>query len=175
MARLKIQLAPQLQRSLKDASLKLTGVKKRAFMAQVTIDYFNSSPRQAETYMGWSREAVAKGLKELETGIICQDNHQAKGRNKTEENKPQLEEDIRFLVDGKSQADPKFQTGFYYARTSARAVRQALIEEKGYQSEELPSRQTIGALLNRMGYRLKKHKKSNPSKRFQKLMPFLPT
>ena len=135
MARLKIQLEPKLQKTLKDASLKLTGVEKRAFMAQVSLDYFNSSPRLAETYMGWSREAVAKGLKELETGIVCQDNHQAKGRNKTEENKPQLEEDIRFLVDGKSQADPKFQTVFYYALPSARAVRQALIEEKGYKSK----------------------------------------
>ena len=159
MARLKIQLDPKLRDSLKDASLKLTGVKKRAFIAKATRDYFNSNPRMAETYMGWSREAVAKGLKELETGIICQDNNKAKGRNRTEKKNPQLEENIRNLVDGKSQADPKFQTVFCYARTSARAVKQALIEEKGYTIEELPSRQTIGALLNRMGYRLKKHKK----------------
>ena len=159
MARLKIQLDPKLKASLKDASRKLTGVKKRAFIAQVTIDYFHSSPRQAETYMGWSRKAVAKGIKELETQIVCLDNNQAKGRHKTEEKNPQLEEDIRFLVDSKSQADPKFQTVFYYARTTAQAVQQTLIEEKGYTSEELPSRQTIGAILNRMGYRLKKHKK----------------
>jgi hypothetical protein len=159
VARLKIQLDPKLRASLKDASVKLTGVKKRAFMAQVTVDYFNSSPRQAETYMKWSRKAVAKGLRELETGIVCLDNNQAKGRNKTELKNPHLEEDIRFLGDGKSQADPKFQTLFCYARTSARAVKQALIEEKGYQSEQLPSRQTIAAMLNRMGYRLKKTKK----------------
>ena len=82
MARLKIQLDPKLRASLKDASVKLTGVKKRAFMAQVTVDYFNSSPRQAETYMKWSRKAVARGLRELETGIVCLDNNQAKGRNK---------------------------------------------------------------------------------------------
>ncbi len=111
--------------------------------------------------MGWSRKAVATGLKELQTGIFCQDNHQAKGRKKTEEKNPQLEEDIYSLVDEKSQADPKFQTVFYYARISARAVRQSLIEEKGYQEEELPSRQTIGAILNRMGYRLKKPKKQS--------------
>jgi len=132
MARLKIQLDPKLQASLKDASLKLTGVKKRAFIAKATQDYFNSSPRQAETYMGWSRKAIAKGLKELQTGIVCQDNNKAKGRNKTEQKIPKLEEDIRSLVDNKSQADPKFQTIFCYARTSARAVKEALTEEKGY-------------------------------------------
>jgi hypothetical protein len=32
-----------------------------------------------------------------------------------------------------------------------------LVSEKGYDSAQLPSRQTIGAILNRMGYRLKKH------------------
>lgn len=161
MARSKIQIDSQFQASLKDASVKLTGVKKRAFMAKATQDYFNSSPRLAETYMGWSRKAVATGLKELQAGIFCQGNHSAKGRKKTEEKNPQLEEDVRSLVDEKSQADPKFQTVFYYARTSARAVRQSLIEEKGYQFEELPSRQTIGTMLNRMGYRLKKRKKQN--------------
>jgi hypothetical protein len=38
--RSKIQLDPKFQASLKDASLKLTGVKKRAFIAQATLDYF---------------------------------------------------------------------------------------------------------------------------------------
>lgn len=161
MPRSKIKLDTQLQATLKDASGKLTGIKKRAFIAKATIDYFYSSPRMAETYMGWSRNAVAKGLKELETGIICGDHNQPIGRNKTEVNNPQLEQDIRSLVDGKSQADPKFQTLFYYARTTAKAIKQALIEEKGYSPEELPSRQTVGAMLNRMGYRLKKHKKQN--------------
>ena len=159
MPRSKIELDLKLQFSLKDASRKLTGVKKRAFMARATLDYFNGSPRQAETYMGWSRSAVAKGLRELETGIVCQDNHQAKGRQKTEVRIPQLETDLRALVDSQSQADPKFQTTFCYARTSAQAVREALITEKGYSEEELPSRQTIGTILNRLNYRLKKHKK----------------
>ncbi|WP_144439454.1 hypothetical protein [Geminocystis sp. NIES-3709] len=55
-----------------------------------------------------------------------------KGRKKIEIKFPQLESDIRSLVDDKSQADPKFQTVLCYTRTSARAVKQALIEEKGY-------------------------------------------
>jgi hypothetical protein len=139
--------------------VKLTGSKKRAFMAKATQDYFKGNPRQAETYMGWSRTAIAKGLKELETGIVCQENHQRKGRKKVTEKLPQLEDDIRYRVEVKSQAEPKFQRMFYYARISAEAVRKALIEEKNYQEEELPSRQTMGTILKRMGYRLKKHKK----------------
>ncbi|GCA69097.1 hypothetical protein MiYa_00619 [Microcystis aeruginosa NIES-2519] len=106
------ELTEKIKSSLKDAAKKLTGFKKRAFMAQVTIDYFNSSPRRAETELGWSRQAIATGLKELETGIICVDNYRARGRKKTEELLPNLEEDIKSLVDIYWQEDPKIQSTF---------------------------------------------------------------
>jgi hypothetical protein len=102
------------------------------------------------------------GLHERRSQFLCIDNYQARGRHKSEALLPQLEADIRALVDVQSQADPKFQTTFLYARISARAVREALINEKGYEATQLPSRQTIGAVLNRLGYRLKKHKRQNP-------------
>ena len=148
--------------TLKKAAQKLTGHKKRAFMAEVTEDYFDGSPRKAETQLGWSRQAIATGLKERETGIFCVDNYQARGRKKTEEIRPQIEEDIKSLVESYSQEYPQFQSTFADAKVSARAVRETLINDWGYSSEELPGRQTIGEILNRMGYRLKKHKRSNP-------------
>ena len=43
-----------------------------------------------------------------------------------------LEEDIRSLVDPKSQAEPRFRTTFAVTGITAKAVRQALIDEKGY-------------------------------------------
>jgi hypothetical protein len=63
--------------TLKDAAKKLTGTKRRAFQAQVTIDYLNSSARKAEITFGWSRETVGLGLNEVRTGIICVDNFKA--------------------------------------------------------------------------------------------------
>jgi hypothetical protein len=155
-------LEERVKATLKDAAPKLTGPKKRAFMANVAADYFESSARKTETYLGWGRAAVQLGLHERRVGVICQDNYAARGDHTTEEKQPircQLEADIRQLVEGQSQADPQLRTTFYYARVSAQAVRDALIEEKGYADESLPTRQTIGAMLNRMGYRLKKHKK----------------
>ncbi len=65
-------------------------------------------------------------------------------------------------MDAKAQADPKFQSTFLYARISARALREALISEQGYAEAQRPTRQTIGEILNRMGYRLKQHKTPNP-------------
>jgi hypothetical protein len=152
-------LAEKIKSTFKDAAIKLTGAKKRAFMAQVTQDYFDASPRRAETELGWSRQAIMTGLKERETGITCVDNYQARGRKKTEQILPNLELDIKSLVEKHSQADPKFQSTFAYTKISARAVREGLIKSKGYAEEKLPCRQTISEILNRLGYRLKKRKK----------------
>jgi hypothetical protein len=148
--------------TLKDAARKLTGYRKRDFMAKVAEDYFAGSARKAETVLGWNRKSVQLGLHERRTDLICLDNYGARGRHKSETELPNLEADIRSMVDIQSQADPKFQSTFLYARISARAVRENLVSEKGYDSAQLPSRQTIGAILNRMGYRLKKHKKQSP-------------
>lgn len=152
-------LEERVKATLKDAAKKLTGAQKRAFMAQVAADYFNSSARKTETYLGWGRAAVQLGLHERRVGVVCLDNYQARGDKTTETKQPQLEADIRELVDGQSQADPQLRTTFYYAKVSAQALRDTLIEEKGYTDASLPSRQTIGTMLNRMGYRLKKRKK----------------
>ncbi len=152
-------LTEQIKLTFKDAVKKLTGAKKRAFMAQVAQDYFNKSPRKTERELGWSRRAIATGIKELETGITCIDNYQARGRKKTEVILPRLETDIKSLIENYSQADPKFRSKWKYTKISARAIREGLILEKGYKDEDLPCRQTIGDILNRMGYSLKKLKK----------------
>ena len=155
-------LSDPIQSTFKDAAKKLTGNRKRDFMAKVTEDYFEGSARRAETVLGWYRHSVQLGLHERRTGIVCVDNYQARGRHKSEEILPKVEADIRSLVDAQAQADPKFQSTFLYAQITARAVREALISEAGYQESELPTRQTIGEMLNRFGYRLKKPKKRNP-------------
>jgi len=131
-------------------------------MAKVTQDYFDGSARKAESVMGWNRRSVQLGLHERRTGLRCVDNYQARGRHRSEQVLPDLEADIRSLVDTQAQADPKLKSSFLYARISARAVPKALVSEAGYCESELPSRQTTGEMLNRLGYRLKKHKKRNP-------------
>lgn len=150
-----------IQSTFKEAAKKLTGNRKRDFMAKVAEDYFEGSARKAETVLGWNRHSVQLGLHERRSGIICVDNYRARGSHKSEVILPQLEADIRSLVDAQAQADPKFQSTFLYARISARAVREALICEKEYDEAQLPTRQTIGDILNRLGYRLKKHKRLN--------------
>ena len=46
-------------------------------------------------------------------------------------------------------------------------MRQALIEQKGWRAEDLPCENTIGNILNRLGYRLRRVQKAKPVKRVQ--------
>lgn len=88
-----------------------------------------------------------------------------RGNRKTEAKWPQLEADLRALVDPVSQADPKFQTPSAYTWITAKAVRQALIEEKSYADAELPCENTSGNLLNRLDSRLKRSQKTKARKK----------
>lgn len=151
--------------TIKDAAGKLTGAKRRAFQAQVTLDYLEGSARRAERLFGWGRHTVELGLQELRTGIVCLGNFSSRGNQKTEQKRPELERDIRTLAEPQSQQDPKFQSPFLYTRMTAAAMRTALIEQKGWTDEELPHVNTMGEILNRLGFKLRRVQKAKPLKK----------
>ena len=136
------ELTNSVVATIKDAAEKLTGHRKRASQAKVTWDYLGGSARRAETVFGWGREAVQRGLREFrglrQVPIIVPhpERPDARGRRKTEERLSRLEEDIRSLVEPRSQVDPKFQSAFAFTRMTAAAVRKALIDQKGCRPEQ---------------------------------------
>lgn len=160
-------LAKEVIASFKDAARKLTGPKRRAFEAQVTLDYLDGNLWKAETVFGWSHHTVALGLNELRTGITCMDHFSGRGNRKTEAKFPELEADIRALAEPESQADPKFQSPFPDTRMTAKAVRKALIDQKGWTDKGLPHVNTIGEILNRLGYKLRRVQKTKPLKKIE--------
>jgi Rhodopirellula transposase DDE domain len=160
-----IPLSKQYIATLKDAAKKLTGEKRRAFEGQVTLDYFNSKPYLAEQTLGWDRKTIELGINELRTGIVCVENFKARGNKKTEVKNPQLEVDIIALAEPQSQTDPKFQTLFKYTRITAKGMRIALITEKDWTDKDLPCEKTIGTILNRLGYCLRRVQKAKPLKK----------
>ncbi len=107
------------------------------------------------------------GLNELRTGIICIDNYSARGNKKTEEKNQRLEVEICFLAEPNSQIDPKFQTSFQFTRITAAAMRKALIEERHWKDADLPCEKSIGNILNRLGYRLRRVQKAKPIKKIE--------
>jgi hypothetical protein len=167
-------LTDDLISSLQSAARKLTGFERRAFQAEMALKYCGGSARRAETVFGWGREAVNTGLNEHRTGIRCLENFKARGRHKTEERHPEVAQEIKRLVEPKAQADPKFQTPFAYTRITARAVRQELLKSPELQ-DHIPTRQTVGEILNRLGYRLRPVLKTRPEKKFPRPTPSSPT
>jgi hypothetical protein len=149
---------------LKDAALKHHGAERRRFMAR-TVRAFGLSQRQAEERLGWARATVRKALQEADAGIRCVDNFSARGRKPAEFHLPHLLTDIAEVVKEHLQTDPTFQTTGLYCRLSAPQVRSQLLQRKGYTAEQLPSVQTIGEKLNRLGFRLRSVTKSRPQKK----------
>lgn len=74
---------------------------------------------------------------------------------------PNLLSDIQAIADQHSQTDPSFKSNRLYLRLSAASVRSQLIEQKGYNDEDLPSEEVIRQRLNELGYTLKAVKKAN--------------
>jgi hypothetical protein len=157
------ELGDDMRRTILLAATLLTGHKRRRFQAETASTYCGGSARLAETTFGWGRDAVETGLNERRSGIRCLDAYELRGRKTTEEQCPALEGHIRRLVDPHAQADPKFQTSFAYTRVTAKAVRAALLAVPELVGK-VPSRQTVGDILNRLGYRLRRVQKARPKK-----------
>ena len=56
-----------------------------------------------------------------------------------------------------------------YTRITGKALRKALIDEKGYNDKDLPCENTLINMLNRMGYNLKRVLKSKPVKKIKEV------
>jgi hypothetical protein len=169
------ELSPTVKALLCDAARKLTAHRRRAFMANATVELLGGSARRAQSCFGWNRRTVELGLHERASGILCVDNFQARGNHRSETKRPDLERDIRALADPHSQADPQFKSSLAYTRLSAASVRRALIEEKGWSEEELPAERTMNTILNRLGYRLRSIAKTRPEKKQSTPRPSSPT
>jgi hypothetical protein len=158
-------LTPSQIADLRLAASKMTGAKRRAFEAEMTLKYCEGNPLQAEITLGWSRRTVALGLAERRTGIMCLGAQSAfSGRKRWEDTHPQAAEALCHLAETHAQQDPTFRTMLAYTRLTANAALQAL-RAQGYGEEQLPSPSTMAEVLNRLGFRLRKVVKAKPQKK----------
>jgi hypothetical protein len=159
--------SPSQIADLRLAASNMTGPTRRVFEAEMTLKYCDGNPLRAEAVFGWGRQTVVLGLAERRTGIICLGAQSAfSGRKRWEERHPQVAEALRQLADAHAQQDPTFRTSLTYTRLTAKAALEAL-RAQGYREELLPSPSTMAAVLNRMGFRLRKVVKAKPQKKIK--------
>jgi hypothetical protein len=152
----------------------LKGSARRVFMARTVRELGPGGQRRAERELGWDRETIRKGSRELASGFAIVDAFALRGRKRAEAHLPGLLEDIAAVAAGQSQADPAFRTTRLYTRLTAAEVRRQLIAQRGYSDAELPAAQTIGAKLNALGYHPQTVAKSQPQKRSPRPTPSSP-
>lgn len=153
-------LTAALTETIQSAARRLTSWRRREFQAEMALKYCEGNARRAERLFGWGRNAVHTGLNEFRTGIRCRENFSARGRQKSEVKNPALVAQTHALVEPESQADPKFQTPLAFTRLPAKAVQQQLATG----GSPAPAQRTVRDLLNRLGYRLRRVRKSKPQK-----------
>ena len=160
-------LSPSQIADLRLAASQLTGPKRRAFEAEMTVKYCGGTPLMADAIFGWGRQTVALGLAERRTGIMCLGAQAAfSGRKRWEERHPQAAQALRQLAEAHAQQDPTFRTSLTYTRLTAQAALKVL-NEQGYSEEQLPSPSTMAEVLNRLGFRLRKVVKAKPQKKIK--------
>lgn len=161
-----LELTESLKVLLKETAAQLQGHERRRFMAQTVKELGRGGQRLAERELGWHRDLIRKGKREVESGVVCIDGFKQRGRKTVESLLPNLLSDIQSIVDSQSQTDPKFVTNRLYTRLSAAEVRRQLVSQKGYSNEALPSIETIRTRLNQLGYYPSKVGKTKPQKKF---------
>lgn len=150
---------------LRLAASKMTGATRRAFQAEMALKYCGGNPLLAETIFGWGRHTVEVGLAERRTGILCLGAQSAfSGRKPWEDTQPEAAEALWRLAEAHAQQDPTFRTTLAYTRLTAQAALEAL-RAQDYSADQLPSPSTMAAVLNRLGFRLRKVVKAKPQKK----------
>lgn len=147
-------LDEQHRENLKRSASKLKGHERRAFQASVTLKYCRGSPAQAEKVFGWGRQAVALGLNELRTNLVCYSARAAFSGNKLwEEKHPEAADALWAIARSYAQLDPTVSARrAKYRRITAVEAIEAL-REQGFAVATLPSITTMTAVLNRKGLR----------------------
>jgi hypothetical protein len=158
-------LRPSQIADLRLAASNMTGPTRRAFQAEMALKYCGGAPLLAETIFGWGRHTVAVGLAERRTGIVCLGAQAAfSGRKRWEDTQPEAAAALSRLAEAHAQQDPTFRTSLAYTRLTAQAALAAL-RTQGYGTDQLPSPSTMAAVLNRIGFRLRKVVKAKPQKK----------
>ncbi|SPF52480.1 conserved hypothetical protein [Candidatus Desulfosporosinus infrequens] len=151
----------------KETLNKLKGSDRRVALASVSVVIGRGGQTIVANEFNVSRDTIRKGAHELKSGIKIVDAFNARGRKPFEAKHSNLIRDVKDIVDSQSQTDPNFKTTRLFTRITVNVVRKQLIKHKGYDDKDLPTNQTLNNKINKMGYQLKKVRKSKPLKKIE--------
>lgn len=111
-----------------------------------------------------SRKFVKKCYITVRDNLEIKTNKDRCGRKKITIIYPELKDDIKKIIEGRLYTDPHFQTEQLFCSLTINQVMEELLKTVKYKRNFI-SRSSLGTLLNKMGYNLKKIKRNKPLKR----------
>ena len=147
---------------LRLASSKMTGATRRAFQAEMTLQYCAGHARLAEAVCGWGRHPMALGLAERRTGVMGLGARSAcRGGKRWEDLQPQAAQALRQRAEAHAPHDPTLRTRLASTRLTAAAALDAL-RGQGSPAAPLPAPSPRATGLHRLGFRLRTVVKAKP-------------
>jgi len=129
--------------------------QSRIFLASCANEYGYGGIKKVCEISGYSKTTIIKGKKEIARGEYKKETRVRKkggGRKKTKEKYPNIEEEIRKLIDGSTYGDP--ERVLSYTTESMRKL------EKELEKQEIKvSHVRIGEILEAMGYSKQQNQK----------------
>lgn len=160
-------VSPELAEMISRLIALIPWPSRRQAMGDVALTILDGKPRVAEDEFGWSRSAVALGINEFRSGIICVNDLSERHKPKSEEKNPKLLDDIRKIIKPSNQAEPRLRTTLPYTNMTAQSVHNALVAGE-WSPDSLPTVRTISNILNRHEYRLRTVEKTKVQKKRRK-------
>lgn len=145
-----LTLTPKTITWLNNTVTKLHGADRRMFMAETVQLLGNGGASQAQRLLGWDRNTIRKGQKELTSGAV-EDNFSARGRKTSEHYLPNLLADIQTIAHTQNQTNLANSSS---TKLTSKSVRQQLLT-MGYSDETLPTQRSIHNKLNELGLNAK--------------------
>ena len=115
---------------------------------------------------GLSRFTIRKAIKIFKGIITYKPKVETRGRKSLTTKYPELQEDIKKIIENNSSVDPHFKSETQYVRLSIKEIKKQLIETGKYEEDSF-SDSSLNNLVNKMGYNLKKVQKTKPLKKIK--------
>ena len=143
---IKASVSDEMAKTYIETANRMSGLRRRIFMAQVVSTLGYGGQRLAEQKFGWNRRTIRLGMQDLQDRNAARKRLSNRGRKSVEARFPTFLTDIRELL---AENDPKsLKTG--KTTLKIQDIHRLLIHEKGYDPNTIPSRETVRKKLNKL-------------------------
>ena len=141
-------------------------ISKKKMIGSLVLDVDGRCISAVARVLGCSRKYVKQCSCFVKEGYIEQTKLEFRGRKRLTDKYSDLESDIKKIMENSLSVDPKFKSEKQYVNMTVKEIKRQLIETGKYQERNF-SNSSLNNILNRMGYGLKKVKKTKPLKKIE--------